>query len=363
MNRKIVLGVIAAFVILLAAVGVFVAQEPPSPPMPPELPRAAATPRSFFFADGGSWLGVRVRDITEEKARELKLSGENGVMVEEVDEDSPAAKAGLARNDVILEFAGERVRSVAQFQRLVRETPAGRAVALQVSRAGQARSLNVRLEPGHNFALSGLLPPDMGEFKFGDRDFRMRINTRGPSLGVSAQDLTRQLADYFGVKQGKGVLVAEVVVGSAAEKAGIKAGDVIVRIDSHEVGSAEELRRALPRNLEEKRKVNVTVVRDHRELTLAVELEPTVRTPVRRAEAAPLPGFDPDSMTRMAGEYARHAAEYQAQMQELKRELELQTQRMKEEWRRYRNDYQRQLQKEIESERNRPIRENTTGVI
>jgi C-terminal processing protease CtpA/Prc len=86
--------------------------------------------------------------------------------------------------------------------------------------------------------------------------------------------LTSQLATYFGVKQGKGVLVREVVVGSAAEKAGLKAGDVIVAVDGKSVATVAELRQALEiKSGEEKRKLNLTVVRDHHEQTVPVELE------------------------------------------------------------------------------------------
>ncbi len=95
-------------------------------------------------------LGVRLSDATPERARELKLPGEYGAIVSELEEGSPAAKAGLAANDVVLEFAGERVRSAAQLRRLVRETPPGRTVTFQFSHAGQIRSSNALLGARHS---------------------------------------------------------------------------------------------------------------------------------------------------------------------------------------------------------------------
>jgi serine protease Do len=95
---------------------------------------------------GPSWLGVTLSDVDAEKMRELKLSGEYGVVIENVSEESPAARAGLQKGDIIVSFGGERVRSVTQITRLVRETPAGRKVAVEIVRAGQARTVEVTPE-------------------------------------------------------------------------------------------------------------------------------------------------------------------------------------------------------------------------
>ncbi len=319
MKRKVYMGFSVSTLMLLGAAAIFRGQEPPEPPLPPVPPHTQV----FSFSDGRGWLGVRLSDLTAEKARELKLPGESGAVVTEVVEDSPAAKAGVMKNDVILEFAGERVRSVAQLQRLVRETPLGRTVALQVSRGGQTRSLSVKLEGGEEHVFTGAftMPKiDIPEFGF-------FLNTREPSLGVSGEELTRQLADFFGVKQGKGVLVREVVVGSAAEKAGLKAGDVIVRVEGKEVGSPSELRRALPQDFEEKRKVAITIVRDRREQAVTVELEPPARRRVHRVERIDIQDFDPEELRRMSLEAEKQAREVQ-------RELMEQSNRLKEEWQR-----------------------------
>ncbi len=336
-------------------------QEAPKPPEPPTPPAALAEPfelapappmppQAFggIFMDGGSWLGVRLSDVTPERARELKLQGEYGAVVEEVENDSPAAKAGLAKGDVILEFAGERAWSVSQLQRIVRETPPGRTVEFKVSRDGKSRSVSVKLESHQPFARALAMAPRPRI------EFSLRGVIAGPTVGISGEELTRQLAEYFGVKQGKGVLVREVVAGSAAEKAGLKAGDVIVRVESTDVGSVEDFRRALPRDLTEKRKVNVTIVRDRREQTLSVELEPTRRVTPRQAEIFGPYGIDQDEVRRLADQARRLAEQvtrekmesyrglmenYQGQIQDYQRSLK--------DWQKQWQEEQRKLQEEL----------------
>ena len=239
---------------------------------------------SFF--DGRAWLGVRLSDVTSERGRELKLPGEYGAVIEKVEDDSPAAKAGLEESDVILAFADERVRSVAHLQRLVRETPPGRRVTLQVSRGGQTRSVEVVLEARRGHVLRSDIPlPRITIPSIEIPEFDLRIYTQRARLGISGDELTPQLAEYFGVKQGKGVLVCEVVSGSAAARAGLKAGDVIVRVDDEEVGSVGELRRALGAE-RESQEVMLTIVRDRKEQTLKVEPEEPQRFSPRRTARA-----------------------------------------------------------------------------
>lgn len=355
MTRKLVMTLAGTLFVLILSSSILVGQavrgapEAPGPALAPLLPEPPALPaiaaQQFFFSgDRDGWLGVALSDVSAEKARELKLPGEFGALVTEVEPDSPAAKAGLAKNDVILEFAGERVRSVAQLDRLVRETPAGRTVTLQVNRDGQARTLSAKLEGrGGSFRMPRVeIPrirmPDHQEFFF---------QTGGATLGITGDDLTRQLADYFGVKQGKGVLVREVLAGSSAEKAGLKAGDVIVRVDGHEVGSVSELRRALPQNPEGERKVELTVVRDRREQALSVQVESTSYHRLRKVESPQNPGLGSERLKNLATEYQRLTNLYQVEMRNLQNELQLQGQRLQKEWQHYSNEYQRLLNEEV----------------
>ena len=309
MKRKIAVWTIGLLALSLAA-GLLWAQEEPEGPVVGEAgPGHAGKVMHFNFAlDDQSRLGVGIGDVDAGKAQELKLPGEYGALVKRVEEDSPAAKAGIEKNDVILEFAGEKVRSAAQLQRLVRETPPGRNVSLVVSRAGQNRTLSLKLEKReHGFALAGRMPETMPmpgmpvvpqfEFNLPDHDFVWFQG--GARLGISGDELTSQLAEYFGVKQGKGVLVREVVVGSAADKAGLKAGDVIVRVDDEEVGSVSKLRRALGHDRDEKRTVKLTIVRDRKEMTLTTELDPA-KPPSPRQMTENFVLGDPEEMRAFA---------------------------------------------------------------
>jgi membrane-associated protease RseP (regulator of RpoE activity) len=207
-------------------------------------------------------------DVTPEKAQELKLPVVAGAIVDSVQKASAAAKAGIEAGDVILEFDGVHVRSSAELRRLIRETPPGRTVAIKVARDGKTLTLSAELTPSENsfnFDMPEIRLPRMEEIP----------PAYGPhhvTLGISGTDLTPQLAQYFGVKQGKGVLITEVNRGGAADKAGLKAGDVIVQLDGKTLSSVEELRFTLNHFLDDPHKVAVTIVRDHREQTVHADL-------------------------------------------------------------------------------------------
>lgn len=220
------------------------------------------------------WLGVQLKDVTPDEQRDLKLGEDYGAVVEKVEADSPASKAGLQSGDVIVEFAGEKVRSVAELRRLVRETPPGRTVEMRIRRKGEKKTLSASLEAQHDTfgpMMSRLRNRILPEVNMPVYDFP--FNFGGPRLGVSVDRLTPQLAEYFGVKGGKGVLVREVEAGSAAEKAGLKAGDCIVQVDSTPVGSVMELHRALAVKPGASREVTLTVVRDRQQQTVKAQLE------------------------------------------------------------------------------------------
>jgi serine protease Do len=260
---------------------------------------------------GPGWLGIRMEEIRSERAKELKLPAERGVLVTYVAEDSPAAKAGLKVNDVITEFDGQRVEGTIALQRLVREVPSGRSVSVSIWRDGQAQSLTVEIasrhaghSADHGFAVVhpripdmdievGPIPPipPMPAIEFGPfGSFRM---FGAPMLGIDAEDLSGQLGGYFGAPDGQGILVREVMPGTPAEKAGLKAGDVILRVDGKRVKNAEELRSAL-RDKSSKagegagsEKVpaptaDITILRAGKETTVRVELQ----MPLRKVRSA-----------------------------------------------------------------------------
>ena len=226
-------------------------------------------PRPAVVAMGmsRSFLGVNVVEIDAAKAAALKLRDEVGVEITSIEPESPAEKAGLKVGDVVVEYQGQRVEGTEQFIRLVRETPGGRQVKLMVQRSGAAAqaitaTIGVRKQPrimmGENMPKIEMWMPDMP---------RAYTGVRSARLGVEAEGLGGQLAEYFGVKEG--VLVRSVMKGSAAEKSGLKAGDVITKVDQKALDSPRELSEML----REKKTMSMTVVREKKEMTLSVTPE------------------------------------------------------------------------------------------
>jgi S1-C subfamily serine protease len=113
---------------------------------------------------------------------------------------------------------------------------------------------------------------------------RFEMTWRNSILGIDGESLTAQLAEFFGVKEG--VLVRSVVKNSAAEKAGIKAGDVIVKVDDATVTSAREISSVLRSLRSSKKTFPVMVVRNKKEMTLSVTIEDRSSGGAERARAA-----------------------------------------------------------------------------
>jgi serine protease Do len=240
----------------------------------------------FVDGDGSGWLGVETQEVTSEKAKELKLSAERGVVLGKIIPDSPAAKAGLKENDVVMEINGQRVEGAAQFRRMLHEIPAGRTIQLTVWRDGHSQTLNATLGKSEERHRSmKMVAPTPGAFAFRMPDMNVipdipSMEWNGgmvlgghPRLGIDAEDLSGQLATFFGAPDGEGILVREVNSGSAAEKAGVKAGDVITSLDGDRIRSVGELREKLSAKRDDKDKtVKLGVLRNKSALTLSVEL-------------------------------------------------------------------------------------------
>ena len=236
------------------------------------------------------WLGVQIADVDAENVKELKLPAERGVLITEVEADSPAAKAGLKANDVVTEYNGQRIESATQFRRMVRESLAGRAVQLTVWRDGRAQPLSVTLGNSRDRVASTFtFAGPRSTFNFDGDMFRFDtpgffVASRSPLLGISAEDIKGQLGAYFGAPGGEGILVREVNAGSPAEKAGMKAGDVITKFNGESVKSLNELREKL-RAKREQKTVSIGVLRKGAEVALQVEIEqpkPPARTRISR---------------------------------------------------------------------------------
>jgi serine protease Do len=254
---------------------------PPAPPMPPmeAMEDMPAMQDVQVFTEGSGWLGVDIEEVSAEKAKEAKLPSVGGVLVTEVEPDSPAAKAGLKAGDIVTGYNGERVEGTVQFRRLIRETPTGRAAAITVWRDGRSQDLSVQLGSRREQMDSRVRvfgPHDFNFRSFGSPGGFPGFGAMGvfgrPMLGVNAEDISGQLGSYFGVPGGHGILVEEVVSGSPAEKAGLKAGDVITKVDGEAVTTTPELHEKLAAKRDQKA-VTLTVIRKGAEVAVPVELE------------------------------------------------------------------------------------------
>jgi serine protease Do len=249
----------------------------------------------FDGDEGPSWLGVEMREVTAENAKELKLPAERGVMIGAVTPDSPAAKAGLKEKDVITEVNGQRVEGAAQFRRMIREIPAGRAVQLTVWREGRSQSLSATLgkseelhrkwmtaSPGaFNFRMPEVEIPDMPAIA-GLGDELTILGGGRPRLGIDGEDISGQLGSFFGAPDGEGILVRSVSSDSPAEKGGLKAGDVITTYNGERVHTVGDLRQKMAAQ-SDAQTAKVGVLRNHSQVTVTVELPARTQKVQRKA--------------------------------------------------------------------------------
>jgi membrane-associated protease RseP (regulator of RpoE activity) len=267
---------------------------------------------------GGPRLGVEIRDLGKEDLARFKLSTPNGVVVEEVTSASAAEKAGVKAGDVVVQFDGESVRSAVQFTRLVRETVAGRSVKMGVMRDGKRMDLDVAPAEAENvqqFSLERRTPALGSTFTWEERvpapgqpippagapRWQQRTPMPVPEgdilqwhgegnwpgafsftvgrsrLGVNVQELTPELAAYFGVTDG--LLVNSVKADSPAAKADFRAGDVIGTVNGKAVTTPDELIKELA---DKEGDVTIGATRDKKALSLKATLEPR-KAPARRA--------------------------------------------------------------------------------
>ena len=225
---------------------------------------------------GSSYLGVDIADVTPERLSALKLKEEQGAEVTMVDQDAPAGKAGLHEHDVILTLNGAAVESAAQLRRMIRETPGGRVVTLGISREGQPLTLKVQLASrgkmvalgnGKEFKFEMPAMPVMPDF---DLPVSVVIAHSSARSGLMIENITPQLGEFFGVKNGNGALVRSVEKGSRAEKAGFRAGDVIVKVNTQSVRDTSDFTHALRSS--SNNSASVTVIRDKKEQNLTLTL-------------------------------------------------------------------------------------------
>jgi S1-C subfamily serine protease len=258
----------------------------PGPPtgQPPELTPDLPSRLQELLQGDRSQIGIGVADVQAGDVAKYKLPGPQGAIVTDVTPGRAADRAGIKTDDVIVEFDGERVRSASHLQRLIGDTPAGRPVKVAVMRDGKRLELSVTpadprsplpANPSHNLWAPTLPPRPYGQNQ-PPRSFNPRIQPGPPlsgnltaQLGIGVQDLTPQLAEYFGTSEG--VLVGSVTDNSPASLAGVKAGDVITAMDGTPVRERRDVHMALL-GKRAGGQVKLGIVRDRRPLTLTVTM-------------------------------------------------------------------------------------------
>jgi serine protease Do len=222
------------------------------------------------------YLGVGVVELTDDRVKALNLKDDQGLEVKRVDENSPAAKAGLKENDVILEVNGKAIEDIEQFQTSIGEMPPGTKVSLTIWRKGAKQTVAATLDsrPENLFFFSGPDFPDapippMPQVPFGGAAPFPSLPGNAPMVGFEGEALNPQLAQFFGVKEG--VLVRSVNPKTPAERAGLKAGDVVVKVNGTPVTTPREIT-GLVRASRNRKSISFTVVRDKKEISLNVEI-------------------------------------------------------------------------------------------
>ena len=195
------------------------------------------------------WLGVGIQEVTAELAAKFNIKENDGVLVNDVFENEPAARAGLKPGDIIAKVDGRRIETPAGLSRSVAGLNPGTKVELDIIRNGERQTITVDLGERKEDAVVAAIPspPLAPEVK----------------LGLNVQDLTPELADKFKIKEQKGALVSKVDPGSVAQEQGLREGDLIKEVNRQGVMSAEEFKTAVAQ-AKKGESVLLRVVRENR---------------------------------------------------------------------------------------------------
>ncbi len=218
----------------------------------PEPPKVIAIEHVDLPDSPRGWLGVYIQELSPTLAEGVGLGDKRGVLISDVQEGAPADEAGVEAEDVILSVDGKPVTTTSELQRRIRAKAPGDRAILEVWRGGESLQLQVTL--GRQSASPKAFAPPGGQEGFAwhskeaprtARFFGQAKENAGPTLGVMIAELTEGLADYFEAQPGEGVLILEVLADSAAEDAGLEAGDVILELGGRPTRNPEALRRTI----------------------------------------------------------------------------------------------------------------------
>ncbi len=291
--------------------------------------------------NGGAWLGVGIQELDRDLREAMDIDSDiDGVLITSIYDDSPAEDAGLEDGDVIVAFDGKRVDDVDELVKMVRSHEPGDTIEVTVVRDGKKKAVKAKLSEREHKAemywyddeglkgLEGLKALQGLEGLAGLEHFFIPQMTMGMSggggrgrLGVYVDDLSEGLAEYFEVPDGKGILIEGIVEDSPAEKAGIKAGDVIIRIGDVRVGDTAELIEAIS-DMEADEETPVALVRKGRERTVMVTVkESEYEKLLKRTFTIDIDDGDGEHTILIEGLDEEEAEELKEELEELREEL------------------------------------------
>src|ERR1700722_11500022 len=259
--------------------GLLTANSSPAFGAPLNLPMGS----EFLFYTSQGYLGVDLKEIDADRATALKLKDVHGAEVIMVDHDAPAGKSGLKVHDVILQLDGQSFDTADQLRRRLHDMPAGRTVSFLISRDGNQLTVSAQLCDraalgpqawSQHFSVPQPAPAARGGESFlgnpapATAAFLDSMIPKGLYVGADVNPVRTQLADYFGVRSGTGLLVESVDYQSPAGRAGLKAGDVVTKVDSQQMTSRSDWAKALRRH--RGKVVQVTVMRNKQEQVLTM---------------------------------------------------------------------------------------------
>ncbi len=223
------------------------------------------TPSSDSSENG--WIGVYVQDLDNELRRYMDIKQRAGVLVNKVVRGGPADKAGLRKEDVIVRFDGKRIRNTDQLTRAVRRRSPGDEISARVVRNGNLKELAFTV---------GVTPEQLTGTRrdpwHAARAWRRAHNSEQVWLGVEMAEMNSDLAEYFKTAKRSGVLILQVFADSPADRAGLKAGDIISHLGNKKVPTPEDVRRVISTHKAGDR-VRIQVLRHEHKKTLEVVLE------------------------------------------------------------------------------------------
>jgi serine protease Do len=173
------------------------------------------------------WLGVAIQDMNASLAEQFDVDVTEGVLISDIQDDSPAKEAGFERGDILIEYDNKAMSDVNQLRNIVAQTEVGKEVKVKVLRKGNETVLTVKI---------GEQPSDL---------FASAKSSIDRDLGMSVQNLTEELAKSFGFEGENGVVVSAVEPGSPAAQADVKEGDLIKEVNREKINNIKEFREAL----------------------------------------------------------------------------------------------------------------------